>query len=58
VGVNPPSRVFQMHDLLSGQRFQWQGDWHYVRLDPQSCPAHVFVVRRRHGDERDFDYFL
>jgi starch synthase (maltosyl-transferring) len=58
VGVNPPSRVFQMHDLLSGQRFQWQGDWHYVRLDPHSCPAHVFVVRRRHGDERDFDYFL
>ncbi|MFV0671653.1 alpha-1,4-glucan--maltose-1-phosphate maltosyltransferase [Variovorax sp. tm] len=58
VGVNPPSRAFQMHDLLSGQRFLWQGDWHYVRLDPHSVPAHIFVVRRRHGDERDFDYFL
>ncbi|MGJ7615648.1 MULTISPECIES: alpha-1,4-glucan--maltose-1-phosphate maltosyltransferase [unclassified Variovorax] len=58
VGVSPPSRSFQMHDLLSGQRFVWQGDWHYVRLDPQSAPAHIFVVRRRHGDERDFDYFL
>ena len=58
VGVSPPSRSFQMHDLLSGQRFIWQGDWHYVRLDPHSAPAHIFVVRRRHGDERDFDYFL
>jgi starch synthase (maltosyl-transferring) len=58
VGVSPASRAFQMHDLLSGQRFIWQGDWHFVRLDPHSVPAHIFVVRRRHGDERDFDYFL
>jgi starch synthase (maltosyl-transferring) len=58
VGVSPASRSFQMHDLLSGQRYIWQGDWHYVRLDPHSAPAHIFVVRRRHGDERDFDYFL
>lgn len=58
VGVSPASRSFQMHDLLSGQRFIWQGDWHYVRLDPHTAPAHIFVVRRRHGDERDFDYFL
>ncbi|MDQ0036223.1 starch synthase (maltosyl-transferring) [Variovorax boronicumulans] len=64
VGLEPASvgvkdgQPFQMHDLLSGQRFTWQGDWHYVRLDPHSVPAHIFVVRRRHGDERDFDYFL
>lgn len=64
VGLEPASvgvkdgQAFQMHDLLSGQRFTWQGDWHYVRLDPHSAPAHIFVVRRRHGDERDFDYFL
>ncbi|MBJ2154352.1 alpha-1,4-glucan--maltose-1-phosphate maltosyltransferase [Variovorax sp. IB41] len=64
VGLEPASvgvkggQAFQMHDLLSDQRFVWQGDWHYVRLDPHSVPAHIFVVRRRHGDERDFDYFL
>jgi starch synthase (maltosyl-transferring) len=64
VGLEPASvgvkdgRAFRMHDLLSDQRFVWQGDWHYVRLDPHSVPAHIFVVRRRHGDERDFDYFL
>lgn len=57
VGVDP-LRGFQMHDLLSGQRFNWQGGRHYIRLDPHSVPAHIFVVRRRHSDERDFDYFL
>ncbi|WP_431122640.1 alpha-1,4-glucan--maltose-1-phosphate maltosyltransferase [Variovorax paradoxus] len=57
VGVDP-LRAFQMHDLLSGQRFTWEGGRHYIRLDPHSVPAHIFVVRRRHSDERDFDYFL
>ena len=49
---------FQMHDLLSNQRFLWQGRRHYVRLDPDVVPAHVFVVRRRLRDEHDFEYFL
>ncbi|SDE24242.1 alpha-1,4-glucan:maltose-1-phosphate maltosyltransferase [Variovorax sp. CF079] len=48
---------FQMHDLLSNQRFVWQGDRHFVRLDPHSVPAHIFRVRRRVRDEREFDYF-
>jgi len=50
--------AFQMHDLLSNQRFLWQGSHHFVQLDPHSVPAHVFVVRRRVRDERDFDYYL
>jgi starch synthase (maltosyl-transferring) len=48
---------FQMHDQLSNQRFTWQGEHHYIRLGPQGTPAHIFVVRRRTRDERDFDYF-
>ena len=64
VGLDPdsigvePGHQFQMHDLLSNQRFLWEGGHHFVRLDPHSCPAHIFVVRRRTRDERDFDYFL
>ena len=53
-----PQQAFQMHDLLSNQRFSWRGAHHYVRLDPHSVPAHVFAVRRRLRDERDFDYYL
>ena len=56
IGVEP-GQPFQVHDLLSDERYLWQGDWHYVRLDPQQAAAHVFVVRRRVRDEHDFDSF-
>ena len=48
---------FQMHDLLTDQRFVWRGRHHYILLDPHRLPAHVMSVRRRLRDERDFDYF-
>ena len=51
-------QVFQVHDLLSNLRFMWQGSRHYVRLDPNVVPAHVFAVRRRLRSEHDFEYFL
>jgi len=50
--------AFQLHDLLTGARYLWQGGRGYVSLDPQRVPAHVFRVRRRVRSERDFDYFL
>jgi len=51
-------KQFQMHDLLSGQRFLWQGGRNFVQLDPQRSPAHIFRLRRRVRREQDFDYFL
>ncbi|MDM0112497.1 alpha-1,4-glucan--maltose-1-phosphate maltosyltransferase [Variovorax sp. J22R133] len=57
VGV-AADKPFQMHDLISDQRFTWRGTHHYILLDPQRLPAHVFAVRRRVRDERDFDYYL
>lgn len=48
---------FQMHDLLSNQRFVWQGARHFVKLDPQRVPAHIMVVRRRLRNEQDFDSY-
>ena len=56
VGV-PRDRTFQMHDLLTDQRFVWRGTHHYIELDPHRMPAHVMAVRRRLRDERDFDYY-
>ena len=49
---------FQVHDLLTGARYLWQGARNYVRLDPAAAPAHMFRVRRRVRTERDFEYFL
>jgi starch synthase (maltosyl-transferring) len=56
-GQGAEGAPWQMHDQLSHQRFVWQGDWHFVQLDPHRMPAHVFVVRRRVRSEHDFDYF-
>ena len=55
VGTEKP---FQVHDLLSGARYLWQGSRNYVSLDPAHSPAHIFRIRRRVRTERDFDYFL
>ena len=49
---------YQVHDLVSDQRYQWRGTRNFVMLDPQRMPAHVFRVRRHIRSERDFDYFL
>ena len=44
---------YQVHDLLSDQRYQWRGRRNYVLLDPQRMPAHVFRVRRHVRSEQD-----
>ncbi len=48
---------YQVHDLLSNQRFEWRGARNYVLLDPQRMPAHVLKLRRYLRTEHDFDYF-
>lgn len=49
---------FQMHELLTGARYLWQGRRNFVQLDPASAPAHVFRLRHKVRSEHDFDYFL
>ena len=49
---------FQMHDLVSGARYLWQGPRNYLELDPQIIPAHIFRLRRKVRTEQDFDYFM
>ena len=52
-----PRQNYQMHDLLTGAHFLWQGSRNYVELDPKTGPAHIFRLRRHARTERDFDYF-
>ena len=49
---------YQVHDLLSDQRYIWRGRYNYVMIDPQRAPAHVFRLRRRARREQAFDYYL
>ena len=40
------SDAFQVHDLLGEGRYLWQGPRNFVKLTPESFPAHIFYVRR------------
>jgi starch synthase (maltosyl-transferring) len=51
-------RPYQLHDLVTGARYLWNGSRNYVELDPHYLPAHVFRLRRQMRSERDFDYFM
>jgi starch synthase (maltosyl-transferring) len=42
----PPGARFEVHDLLTGARFDW-GEHNYVRLDPAVEPAHILRVETR-----------
>jgi starch synthase (maltosyl-transferring) len=54
----PANRAFQMHDLLTDARYLWHGNRNYVELDPATCPAHIFRIRKRARSESDFEYYL
>jgi len=53
-----PDRPYMVHDLISGDRYTWQGDTNYVELNPAAAPAHIFRVQHRMKREDDFDYFM
>jgi starch synthase (maltosyl-transferring) len=53
-----PHQPFQMHDLISGARYLWQGPRNYLELNPQIMPVHIFRLRRKVRTEHDFDYFM
>jgi starch synthase (maltosyl-transferring) len=53
------ARPYHAHELISGQRHEWQGQRVFVTLSPDKCPVCVFRVEARHSvSERDFDYFV
>lgn len=52
-----PDDTYQVHDLLTDERFLWKGRRNFVALDPRFRSAHVFRLRRRVGGERDFDLY-
>jgi starch synthase (maltosyl-transferring) len=39
-----PDAPFEVHDLLTGSRYTWQGSRAYVELAPHIVPAHIFHV--------------
>ena len=44
-----PGESYQVTDALTGQTYTWQGEYNYVRLDPEYQSAHIFVVKKANG---------
>jgi starch synthase (maltosyl-transferring) len=53
-----PGQPYLVHDLLSDDKYIWQGERNFVSLNPQTAPAAIFKVRTRLRRETDFDYFM
>lgn len=47
-GINE-SDPYQVHDLLTDDKYVWRGRRNFVMLDPSNRPAHIFRVRRLVG---------
>lgn len=43
VGLDP-SKPYQLTDLLADVTYTWHGEWNFVKLDPEVCPAHLFQL--------------
>jgi len=43
LGVDP-EQPYQVEDLISGERYVWQGERNYVELNPHKVAAHIFKV--------------
>jgi starch synthase (maltosyl-transferring) len=54
----PQDRGFEAEDLLTGDRYLWQGARNYVELNPALKSGHIFKIHRRMKVETDFEYFL
>lgn len=37
-------QTFKVIDLLDGQQYSWQGSTNYIKLDPWTMPAHIFLI--------------
>jgi starch synthase (maltosyl-transferring) len=53
-----PQKPFLAHDLLTDDKYIWQGEMNYLELDPRVMPGHILRVHKRLRRETDFDYFM
>ena len=54
----PQDRGYEAEDLLSGERYLWQGPRNYIELNPALRSGHILKIHRRLKAETDFEYFL
>lgn len=46
-----------VYDLLSGEKYLWQGRRNYVELNPHKLPAHILKISTLTNNEKNFDEY-
>jgi starch synthase (maltosyl-transferring) len=54
----PQDRGYEVEDLLTGERYLWNGPRNYVELNPARVPGHILRIHRPLKIESEVDYFL
>ena len=54
----PAGQPYLVFDLISQDKYLWQGGKNYVELHPDRLPIHIFRIHKRLRRETDFDYFM
>ncbi len=54
----PEDCAYEAEDLLSGERYLWNGPRNYIELNPAQRAGHILKIHRRLKVETDFEYFL
>ncbi len=49
---------YMVHDLISDDKYMWEGERNFVEINPQLMPGHIFRLRKKLKRETDFDYFI
>jgi len=44
------NETFQVHDLLTDEKYLWRGERNYIELNPHKMPGHIFQLKRRRGE--------
>ncbi|KAA0993798.1 alpha-1,4-glucan--maltose-1-phosphate maltosyltransferase [Dyadobacter aurulentus] len=37
-------QTYRVSDMLSGEKYYWQGEYNYVQMNPYEMPAHIFKI--------------
>lgn len=51
------TKPYLVHDLISNDKYIWQGERNYIELNLFMMPAHILRVHRAMRRESDFDYY-
>ncbi len=53
-----PRRPFLAHELITDDKYIWQGEANYIELEPRTMPGHILRIHKGLRRETDFDYFM